>query len=164
MVVSRALFIEFLTSAGAASRKFILNSNTNAQSLKLPPNSSCAQHYSASSSVNTPPIHSILDPTMSVLQQLDSIIAFLAPLTTNQDEKEPPKPQEPQVIFHLTGFGKFHGVPDNPTTHLMKELPPVLKKALPVNPLFSPFSLPPNKTYLRTHRKMLRSTHLKSFT
>lgn len=35
-----------------------------------------------------------------------------------------------KLRFHFTGFGKFCGVPDNPTTHLMKALPEYLKATL----------------------------------
>mmetsp|Transcript_20333 Transcript_20333/g.30064 ORF Transcript_20333/g.30064 Transcript_20333/m.30064 type:complete len:506 (-) Transcript_20333:205-1722(-) len=33
-----------------------------------------------------------------------------------------------EVVFHLTGFGKFNGVPDNPTSLLMKSLPVYLSQ------------------------------------
>lgn len=33
---------------------------------------------------------------------------------------------EPQVVFHVTGFGEFAGVSDNPTKHLIKNLPAAL--------------------------------------
>ncbi|KAG5177396.1 hypothetical protein JKP88DRAFT_158920, partial [Tribonema minus] len=33
-----------------------------------------------------------------------------------------------EVVFHLTGFGKFNGVPDNPTWRLMKSLPVYLSQ------------------------------------
>lgn len=35
--------------------------------------------------------------------------------------------RRPRVAFHLTGFGVFNGVPDNPTTHLIGELPAELE-------------------------------------
>ncbi|CAN0104045.1 unnamed protein product [Discosporangium mesarthrocarpum] len=40
---------------------------------------------------------------------------------TRQDEGQGKRRGVP-VVFHLTGFGKFNGVPDNPTTHLMRHL------------------------------------------
>eukprot|EP00953_Heterococcus_sp_UTEX-ZZ885_P038840 19928-Heterococcus_DN1.PRE.2 len=33
-----------------------------------------------------------------------------------------------KVVFHLTGFGKFNGVADNPTSRLMRELPVYLSQ------------------------------------
>lgn len=39
----------------------------------------------------------------------------------------PQPPQPPRVIFHMTGFGVFHGIPDNPTTHLVRSLPAELR-------------------------------------
>lgn len=38
-----------------------------------------------------------------------------------------PSSFSPPVAFHVTGFGVFNGVPDNPTTHLVKELPGELR-------------------------------------
>lgn len=35
----------------------------------------------------------------------------------------PRRPLRQRVVFHVTGFGVFNGVADNPTTHLVKELP-----------------------------------------
>lgn len=32
----------------------------------------------------------------------------------------------PPIAFHVTGFGVFNGIPDNPTTHIVNELPEVL--------------------------------------
>ncbi|CAM9371219.1 unnamed protein product, partial [Sphacelaria rigidula] len=32
----------------------------------------------------------------------------------------------PPIAFHVTGFGVFNGIPDNPTTHIVNELPGVL--------------------------------------
>ena len=32
------------------------------------------------------------------------------------------------IYYHLTGFGPFHGVPDNPTSWLMYTLPSALEE------------------------------------
>jgi pyrrolidone-carboxylate peptidase len=37
----------------------------------------------------------------------------------------------PRVSIHITGFGKFQGVDDNPTTELIKDLPTFISQ----NPL-----------------------------
>merc|ERR1712130_150697 len=34
-----------------------------------------------------------------------------------------------KIVFHLTGFGEFAGVKDNPTTHLIHNLPKQLENA-----------------------------------
>ena len=44
-----------------------------------------------------------------------------------RSQQPPPLPWRPRrqrpVAFHVTGFGVFNGIPDNPTTHLVQELP-----------------------------------------
>ena len=43
--------------------------------------------------------------------------------SANKAPRHESQPQPPRVVFHLTGFGVFNGVADNPTSHLMRELP-----------------------------------------
>eukprot|EP00903_Cladosiphon_okamuranus_P022203 g20419.t1 len=44
---------------------------------------------------------------------------------------EPQLRRRPRVVFHVTGFGEFNGVADNPTTHLVNELPGRLRDRPP---------------------------------
>ncbi|CAM9717353.1 unnamed protein product [Pylaiella littoralis] len=37
------------------------------------------------------------------------------------------RPTRPRVVFHVTGFGVFNGIADNPTTHLVNDLPGELR-------------------------------------
>lgn len=41
----------------------------------------------------------------------------------SEEKKEEEKRDPVQIVFHLTGFGKFGNILDNPTTHLMTGLP-----------------------------------------
>ena len=59
-----------------------------------------------------------------------------------------------RVLVHVTGFGKFQGVEDNPTTHLIKELPDYMKE----NPLVVTESFIMNLICL-IRLKMLKSYH-----
>ncbi len=44
-----------------------------------------------------------------------------------------PKKDAARVIFHITGFGKFFGVVENPSTILISQLPAQLPQKLAVN-------------------------------
>ena len=58
----------------------------------------------------------------------------------------PSPPRSRKVLLHLTGFGQFAGVPDNPTTHLMRELPKHLS------------SLSTSDTSVTTHLEVLETS------
>ncbi|CAM9795416.1 unnamed protein product [Ectocarpus fasciculatus] len=39
-----------------------------------------------------------------------------------QQQQQQRRRRKPKVVFHVTGFGVFNGIPDNPTTHLVNDL------------------------------------------
>ena len=54
-------------------------------------------------------------------------VATMAAAAATTGTAQPQRRRRPRVAFHVTGFGVFNGVPDNPTTHLIDELPGQLR-------------------------------------
>jgi pyroglutamyl-peptidase len=60
-------------------------------------------------------------------QQIQPFVPLGTPVTTRVPVVEEAK-ETKHVVFHLTGFGPFHGVQDNPTSTLMHTLPSYLEE------------------------------------
>ncbi|ETO36322.1 pyroglutamyl-peptidase I [Reticulomyxa filosa] len=64
----------------------------------------------------------------------------------NKEETETSISKHPVIIFNVTGFGKFGGVEDNPTSHLMTNLPKIIevdvkKETFPKNVTMESYSV-----------------------
>eukprot|EP01084_Bolivina_argentea_P080380 145618_1 len=98
----------------------------------------CQKHSRLSSHATTSPEKAkqvLSSPAVARFKdEIDFISKQIAAEKENKTDDEKDK-DETKIVFHLTGFGQFGSIKDNPTTHLINSLPAYLydNKDIPSN-------------------------------